>query len=239
MDARDLQAALRSTLSAHACAATAEAQQRYMKSAMPYYGLTMPTLRRVVRPVLAAHPFANADDLREGVRLLWDEAEHREERYAAIALLRLSRYHAWTSELATLPLLRHCVHTGAWWDLVDELAAHCVGAVLRAHPEAAGEVLRGWARDPDLWLRRAAILSQLRFGVDLDRGLLVDAIEGSLDDPDFFARKAIGWALRSHAQSSPDAAAWVRTYVRTHADRLSVLSRREALKHLQGQTAQG
>ncbi|WP_217630500.1 DNA alkylation repair protein [Nocardioides exalbidus] len=35
--------------------------------------------------------------------------------------------------------------------------------------------------------------------------------------------------MRQHARAD---AAWVRTFVETHADRLSGLSRREALKHL-------
>ncbi len=46
-------------------------------------------------------------------------------------------------------------------------------------------------------------------------------------DPEFFIRKAIGWALREYARVDPD---WVRDYVGTHE--LSPLSRREALKHL-------
>ena len=42
-------------------------------------------------------------------------------------------------------------------------------------------------------------------------------------------RKAVGWALRQHARADPD---WVRAFVAEHGDRLSGLSRREALKHL-------
>ena len=51
----------------------------------------------------------------------------------------------------------------------------------------------------------------------------------NLDDRDFFLRKAIGWALREYAKTDPD---WVRAFVAEHGDRLSPLSRREALKHL-------
>ena len=46
--------------------------------------------------------------------------------------------------------------------------------------------------------------------------------------PEFFIRKAIGWALRDYAWTDP---AWVVAFVGTHAD-LSALSRREALKNL-------
>ena len=43
--------------------------------------------------------------------------------------------------------------TGAWWDLVDPLASHLVGDVLRAEPEQASRI-RAWANADDPWLRR-------------------------------------------------------------------------------------
>ncbi len=87
-------------------------------------------------------------------------------------------------------------------------------------------MLRGWATDPDRWLRRTAVICQLsaRAGTDLD--LLTDAIEANVDDPDFFLRKGIGWALRQYARDDPE---WVRTFVANHPE-LSPLSRREALR---------
>jgi 3-methyladenine DNA glycosylase AlkD len=62
----------------------------------------------------------------------------------------------------------------------------------------------------------------------VDTALLAEAIEANVDDPDFFLRKGIGWALRQHARLDPE---WVRGFAATHA--LSPLSRREALKHLE------
>ena len=62
-----------------------------------------------------------------------------------------------------------------------------------------------------------------------DVALLTTAVEANLDDWDFFLRKAIGWALRQFARTDPD---WVRDFVAAHDERLSHLSRREALKHL-------
>ena len=45
--------------------------------------------------------------------------------------------------------------------------------------------------------------------------------------PDFFIRKAIGWALRAYAYQDPK---WVKAFVKSHPP-LSPLSVREALKH--------
>jgi 3-methyladenine DNA glycosylase AlkD len=89
-------------------------------------------------------------------------------------------------------------------------------------------VMRQWATDPDPWLRRTAIICQLRSKEATDVSLLQEAIEASLKDDGFFLRKGIGWALRQHARTDP---LWVREFVDAHPD-LSPLSRREALKHL-------
>jgi 3-methyladenine DNA glycosylase AlkD len=92
--------------------------------------------------------------------------------------------------------------------------------------------MRAWAGDGNLWVRRAAILSQLSSRDLTDRQLLLDCINPNLDDREFFIRKAIGWSLRQYAQSGATAADWVRRSVDELGPRLSPLSRREALKHL-------
>lgn len=232
MSARDLQDDLRSALAALADPERAVAQQRYMKSEMPCYGVGTAAMRQAARAVFAVHPLPDAQAWRAAAELVWREAEHREERYAVIGLLRYPAYRAWASDPGNLPMLKEFVVTGAWWDLVDDVAAHCVGAVLRAHRAEVTPVIRAWSREDHLWVRRTAILSQLTFKDSVDADLLAYAIEGSISDTDFFARKAIGWALRSYARGSDEAADWVRAFVAANADRLSGLSKREALKHL-------
>jgi 3-methyladenine DNA glycosylase AlkD len=86
-----------------------------------------------------------------------------------------------------------------------------------------------WSVDDDVWKRRSAILCQVRFKEETDLDLLYACIEPSLDRKDFWLRKAIGWSLREYAKT--DAQAIVR-YVKQRGERLSGLSRREALKHL-------
>jgi 3-methyladenine DNA glycosylase AlkD len=206
----------------------AAAQQAYMKSAMPFHGLGAPELRRLLRPHLAAYSPSDRAEWEATVRLLWDGATHREERYAALALARHRVARAWR-DVGSLDLCRHLVVTGAWWDLVDDVASHLVGDVLRRHRAAATPVVRSWATDDDLWLRRTAVLAQLGHRADTDLVLLTHAIESNLDDRSFWLRKTIGWALREYARTDPD---WVRTSVDVWGDRLSELSRREALKHL-------
>ena len=218
-----LSAAVRSTLRAAADASLAPGQQAYMKSAMPFLGVRVPEVRRLVRSLVRDLGVSSPDELVPTARELWDDATHREERYAAAVLLGLRPLQG---DLSLVPFHEHVARTGAWWDHVDE-AAHRVADLHDAHPAETAAVVRRWSTDDFLWVRRLAIISQLgrRDRVDLD--LLAEVIEPNLADPEFFVRKAVGWALREAAKVDPD---WVRSYVAGHE--LSPLSRREALKHL-------
>ncbi len=219
---------LRTTLAAAGDPEKAAAQQAYMKSALPYYGIAAPDLKRLLRPILGLYRPAGRDEHVATVRALWDEVTHREEWYAAIALARHRAAKEWLDPDA-MPLWRHLVVDGAWWDVVDEIAAHLVGETLAVHRGAVTPLIRDWATDDDLWLRRTSVICQLRFKADTDLDLLRRCIDSNIDDPSFWLRKAIGWALRQYAATDPD---WVRAEVARHGDRMSGLSRREATKHL-------
>jgi 3-methyladenine DNA glycosylase AlkD len=206
--------------------------QAYMKSTMPFRGDSSAPLARICRAVFDAERLERRAEWEACVRTLWDDAEYREERYAALALAG-HRYYRDFQDPSMLDLYRHLSITGGWWDYVDIIAAHRVGGILRAHHDAVAPVIRAWAVDDDLWVRRTAILSQLAGKADTDTDLLQLALARNLEDSlhgkEFFIRKALGWALREHAKTDPG---WVRAFVADHAERLSGLTRREALKNL-------
>ncbi|QSR30964.1 DNA alkylation repair protein [Nocardioides sp. S5] len=225
--------AVRAALAATGDPERAVQQQAYMKSDLPYVGLGAPELRALLRPLLVEHRFVDRGSWEAAALELWDDVTHREEWYAAVALLRHRAYRDWLDP-DLLPLLEHLVRTGAWWDVVDEVASHLVGQVLLDHRAAATPVMDVWSVDPDsMWVRRTAMLAQLRHGEDTDTDLLERVLVANLDGTaygrEFFVRKALGWALRQHARTDP---VWVRAFADRYGDRLSGLSRREALKHL-------
>lgn len=204
----------------------AAAMQAYMKSEMPFLGVQAGPRRAALKRVFADHRIASAPEWRREVLELWREADYREERYAAIELTGHRHYRDFQT-LYTVPMYEEMIVTGAWWDLVDELATHRMGGLLTAFPDSMRPLVLEWAHDADLWKRRTAILCQNRFRDRTDTALLYACIEPSLSDNDFFARKAIGWALREYAKVNPRE---VIRYVR--AKGISGLSRREALKNL-------
>jgi 3-methyladenine DNA glycosylase AlkD len=231
---RALVDAVRRELAAAADPAKAPGMQAYMKSAMPFHGVQAPAQRRIFRAVFAAHPVGSFAAWRATVLALWREAGHREERYAAVALASDRRYRPHRphrTSMQALPLYRELIVTGAWWDLVDPVATRPLAELLAERRAPMTRELRGWSRAPDRWLRRAAIICQVNAKAGTDLELLYACIEPSLAERDFFIRKAIGWALRAYAWTDPDE---VAGYVRANQQRLSALSRREALKNLGG-----
>ena len=219
---------VRQALSAAADPAKAPIMQAYMKSEMPYRGVQSTPLRLALRPLFAAHSIETFEDWRDTVLTLWREARYREERYAAIELAAHSLSRPFQT-LEALSVYEELIVTGAWWDFVDTIASHRIGGLLRRYPHEMSAILRRWATGDDIWKRRAAILAQLGFKGGTDCALLYDCIRPSLDRPEFFLRKGIGWALREYSKTDASA---VKRYVRRHANLLSPLSRREALKRL-------
>ncbi len=202
--------------------------QAYMKSAMPYHGVAMPPLRQIFKKSFADLQFATAAQWQEQVLDLWRNARFREERYAAMHLAGDVRARPFQTPSA-MRVYEELIVSGAWWDYVDDIAAHRVGAILRTHPLPMRRKMLSWSRSRDLWKRRTAIICQLGFKEETDLQLLYACIEPSLGSREFFLRKAIGWALRQYAWTD---AGEIRRYVRRNRSCLSALSCREALKNV-------
>ena len=206
----------------------AAGQQAYMKSAMPYYGIQMPEIRRFCRDTFKANPLASRAIWIATIEALWWNARRREERYAALELLAARPYQAYR-DANLLNLLKSLIVSGAWWDYVDQIAINQVGPLLRDHPQVIRPQLLAWSVDDDIWLRRSAILAQLKFKQDTDWPLLKSFIKPSQGSDEFFLRKGIGWALREYSKTEP---ARVLDYVKANHRKLSSLSKREGLKIL-------
>ncbi len=206
----------------------ARGQQAYTKSTMPFHGVTTPQLRSVCRRLFAPLDWPSAAAWQKDVLGVWRGATHREERHAAIELTGHRRARAFQTP-ETLPMYEEIVVSGAWWDLVDGIATHRLRELLVRHPRPMRRAMLAWARDDDMWKRRSAILCQVGLKTRTDLTLLYACIEPSLGSKEFFLRKAIGWALRQYAWTDPDE---IVRYVRTNQDRLSPLSKREALRNV-------
>lgn len=218
---------LRARLAAHADPERSAAMRRYLKTDQPMFGVPHPVQKQVVRGFLTDHAPADRAAWEAGARALWAGPE-RELRYAAIRWTMAWKRKKFLDPRA-LPLLEGFVREGAWWDLVDALAADPIGAIVLHHRDEVRPTLDRWIDDPDLWVRRAAILCQLKHRDHTDVPMLLAFCRRQASDRTFWIRKAIGWALRQHARTDPEV---VRAFLAETGDALSGLSRREASKHL-------
>lgn len=207
-------------------AANAKAMAAYMKTDMPFFGIKTPVRRPIVREAIRAHPITSRRDYVAAINALWNEPE-REMKYAAVGVAQSAPQFI---TMASLPLYRRLIVAGGWWDFVDEIAARLVGCIVMQERERAAPVMRKWIDDEEhIWLRRSAILCQLGHKGETDEVMLFDFCLRRAHEKEFFIRKAIGWALRQHAYTSPRA---VRAFLNKHRVKLSALTLREAGKHL-------
>ena len=203
----------------------APAMAGYMKTEMPFYGVTSQPRKVISGQLLREFPATSRIDYERAVRTLW-RGTYREEKYLAVAYARsFPRYVT----LSSIPMYRTMITQGAWWDFVDEIAAHLVGTVLLNQRDKLTPTMEEWAAGSEMWLRRTSILSQLRHKADTDTSLLARTCTWNLDSTEFFIRKAIGWSLREYAKTDPS---WVLGYVSQHEAEMSGLTYREAMKHL-------
>lgn len=209
----------------------ADAQQAvpmraYMLNQFAFLGVRATARRQALRglPKLSGWP---APELLALADQLWGLPE-REFQYVAVDLL--ATYHRQLGPDSVAHLLQ-LVQRKPWWDTVDALAG-VVGDILLRERPAQPEVQRAMDAclvHPSLWVRRVAMLHQLGWKAQTDEARLLHYALTLAPESDFFIRKAIGWALRDHARTRPEA---VRAFLAQHAQSLSGLTRREAAKHL-------
>lgn len=202
----------------------APAMRAYMRDQFDFLGIPTPRRLPLDRRVVAGLDRPEDADLRDVALACWRRPE-REYQYFACGWLRRHAKHA---RPTLLPTVRCLITTKSWWDTVDTLASDTVGPLVRSHPELVS-TMDEWIRDENMWVARAAILHQLTYKQATETDRLFRYCLAQAGHPDFFIRKAIGWALRQYAHTDPAA---VREFLASNGDRLSPLSVREASKHL-------
>lgn len=194
----------------------------YMKGQFVFLGVQTPQRRALTRPLIRAFA-GDAHALIDAAQALWRLPE-REYQYTACDLLW---HHRLTLQASDLPAVEQLAQSKSWWDTVDPLAK-VIGHIVYRHRKLARRMDELIAHD-NFWLRRVALLHQLDWKADTDEVRLFNYCTAQAGEREFFIRKAIGWALRQHARTRPQA---VRMFLKQHGKTLSALSVREAAKHL-------
>lgn len=197
--------------------------ENYMKNHFSFLGIKTPERKKLMKQFFQESMILKESFQSDFAIALWEKDE-REYQYAALdyiekSLKKLDKQH--------LPLMEQLIITKSWWDTVDMLAQRPVGLIASNDLEVIPETLEGWAYGNHLWLRRTAILFQLKFKEQTDENLLFRYIVQNKSSKEFFIQKAIGWALREYSKTNPTS---VKAFIESVS--LPSLSVREGSKYI-------
>lgn len=143
-------------------AAQASLGRELKESDLRFYGASVGAVRGTVRDALRRHRGLSHDDVTALSSELWSVPVF-ERRLAAAVLLQSSLGLLTNSDLTRI---EGFVRQARLRALVDPLAVEVVGPLIEGLDALgrarADSVLDRWVREPDAWLRRAALLSPLR-----------------------------------------------------------------------------
>ena len=213
---------IRQALSRESDSERAKGQAAYMRDQFEFFGLTAGERRIILAPFLQKSALPTKLEVIDLIPKLWKEPQ-REFQYFGQELFGKYKRHL---ELSDIPVLEFMISHKSWWDTVDYIAAHLVGAVLSKYPDSRSGCCDTWFDSGNIWLQRTTLLFQLKYKSELDQDLLRKQIDRLTGSQEFFIRKAIGWILREYSKTNPN---WVRQFVSDRPE-LSNLSRREALR---------
>ena len=200
----------------------AEAMKKYTRNQFEYIGISKSERKIFDKAFHKSMKNESTIDW-DLVNLLWDLPE-REFQYLAIDYLIPKKKYLQVEDISQL---RKLILTKSWWDTVDMIASQLVGELGKKYPQLIISDLIEWSQSENYWLRRTAILFQLKYKENLDKELLEEIIGYNKDSKEFFIAKAIGWILREYSKTNPE---WVKEFLERST--LQNLSVREASKYI-------
>lgn len=205
---------------------------------LAFYNVGTDRMRALARQIHEAHRdrWSIADALQFADILIRDR--YLDVKSIGIEVLALRR-GAFTPRL--LPAFKRWLAEirSSNWATTDAICCYLIGPLLVAHPALAARVA-GWARHPNMWVRRASIVGLIplvRQGLALD--LAYTAARALHADEEDLIQKAVGWTLREAGKADQarlerylrkNGRMIPRTTLRYAIERMSPSKRRALLK---------
>lgn len=194
-----------------------------MKNRFSFYGISSVPRREIQKEWYTIIELNSSEQLLEIISELWKQ-DYRECQYAALDLLEKHKKKLLNE--THIPFLEQLIVEKSWWDTVDLNASNIIGYILKENHSLLVKKTNEWMNSDNIWLKRTAILAQLKYKIDTDFDSLKNVTLHFKNEQDFFIRKAIGWAFREYAKVNFKA---VETLVL--ANNFSTLTKKEALKN--------
>lgn len=196
----------------------------YFPTSMEILGVSVPAMRKVLRPLARSLAAASGDEVLAVARALLDTGVH-EARQVAFELVGGRRDVVTRLDEAAVRTLGEGNDN---WGSVDCFSVYVAGPAWRDGRVRDGDVL-GWAADADPWWRRTALVSTVALNARSRGGRgeparTLRACARLAGDPHPMVAKGLSWALRALVDVDRDG---VRAFLDAHADGLPALVRRE------------
>ncbi|MEH7251458.1 DNA alkylation repair protein [Neobacillus niacini] len=196
--------------------------KKYMKDHFPFLGIKSPLRKELEKKFFKETGILKEPFNKEFVLGLWEKSE-REYQYTAITYIGKFSKKLLKDDLL---FLKQLITTKSWWDSVDSIAP-LVGEIAKRYSEVIEETINQWSVHDSMWLRRTAILFQLKYKGQTNENILYQYILENAESKEFFIQKAIGWGLREYSKTNSDS---VKSFI--EGNQLAALSVREGSKYL-------
>lgn len=195
---------------------------QYMKNQFLFYGIVVPQRKNLYKEFLKQEKRTRTIDWLFLDLCFLDD--HREFQYLVYDyLLALKKYLTYEDILT----IQKYIQTKSWWDTVD-IFSKIIGYI-GLHDIRVGQLMIQWSTNPDMWLRRVAIIHQLGYKDKTSTDILKIIIINNLGSHDFFINKAIGWSLRNFSKTNPQ---WVKTFIEQYKKQMNKLSIKEGSHYI-------
>jgi 3-methyladenine DNA glycosylase AlkD len=197
----------------------------YMRNKFDYFGIKSP-LRNELQTAILKTSKPQIADVEFIVKHMWNSPQ-RELQYFGMDIFNANLKHL---SAKSIDFIEFLIVNKSWWDTVDFIAANIVGKFFKIHTNLLPIYTEKWINSDNIWLKRTAIIFQLKYKKETDFNLLKHFILKTSNIDEFFIKKAIGWALREYSKLYPNE---VADFILNN--KLKPLSVREGLKHIEKQ----
>jgi 3-methyladenine DNA glycosylase AlkD len=201
---------------------------RYFRGAgdLGFYNVGTTAMRELARSIHASH--RDAWSIEDAMALAGELIVDRYLEVKSVGIEVVARYRRdFTPRL--LPIWKAWLanNHSANWATTDAICGALIGPLIVKYPPL-GARMRVWARDPNMWVRRAAAVSLIpsaRQGLALD--LAYEVARRLHADTEDLIQKAVGWMLREAGKAD---AARLECYLRANGPRIPRTTLRYAIE---------
>ena len=199
-------------------------KEKYMRNLFSFVGLTRLETAEIIKPYF--HQMKNEKNLDWNfVNKCWKKP-YREAQYIGVYyLMKFCK----KLKKEDLEKVKQLVIEKSWWDTIDLIATNVVGKIVLLDREKLEKIMLKWSFDDNFWIKRVAILHQLKYKKETNENLLEKILVNNFGTKEFFVNKAIGWALREYSKTNKQ---FVKKFIEKYKHQMSHLSIKEGSKYI-------